>query len=332
MLRARFFDGRTSRERQVVLRREGDVLRLDGEDVLRAVPLREVEVGEATGNGGRMLVLPDGGRCELDTGPELESFLAVIEHRDRRVARWQGRWSIVVGSLLVGGVVLVAAYRVGLPWLAERLARTVPERWVQLLGTHTLATLDHTVFEPSRLGHERLEHLRTLVAGLKDPSGGLPQHVLELRECPALGANAFALPGGDVVVTDALVEIASDDELLGALAHELGHLHERHALRQLIQSSAVATVAAYWFGDVSGLAAGVSASLLQAKYSRDFEIEADAYAARVLRASGHSTRGLAKLLARLERLSGSANGAPDAAAYLSSHPPTAERIRRLRAS
>ena len=262
MLRARFFDGRISRERQVVLRRNGDVLRLDGEDVSLAVPLREVEVGEATGNGRRMLVLPDGGRCELDTGPELESFLAVIGHRDRRVARWQGRWSIVVGSLLVGGVALVAAYRVGLPWLAERLARTVPERWVQIVGTHTLATLDRTVFEPSQLGRERLEHLRTLVAGLKDPSGGLPRHVVELRECPALGANAFALPGGNVVVTDALVEIASDDELLGALAHELGHLHERHALRQLIQSSAVATVAAYWFGDVSGLAAGVSASLL----------------------------------------------------------------------
>ncbi len=332
MLRARFFDGRTSRERQVALRREGDVLRLDGEHVPFAVPLRQLEVGEATGHGGRMLVLPDGARCEVDAGPELERFLAVIGHRDGRVARWQARWSVVVGALLVGGVVLVAGYRVGLPWLAERLARKVPGRWVQVLGTHTLATLDRTVFQPSQLAPERLKHLRTLEAGLRDPAGELPPHALVLRDCPALGANAFALPGGDVVVTDALADIASDDELLGALAHELGHLHARHALRQLIQSSAVAAVAAYWFGDVSGLAAGVSASLLQAKYSRDFEIEADAYAARVLRASGHSTRGLAKLLARLERLSGSADSPPDAAAYLSSHPPTAERIRRLRAS
>ena len=331
MLRARFFDGRTSRERQVGLRRDGDLLRLEAEHLSLAVPLREVEVGAATGSVGRMLVLPDGARCELDAGPELERFLATIGHRDGRVARWQARWSVVVGALLVGGVVLVASYRVGLPWLAEGLARTVPERWVQELGTHALATLDRTVFRPSQLAPERLEHLRTLVAGLRDPAGELPPHVLALRDCPALGANAFALPGGHVVVTDTLVDIASDDELLGALAHELGHLHARHAMRQLIQSSAVATVAAYWFGDVSGLAAGVSASLLQAKYSRDFEIEADAYAARVLRASGRSAHGLARLLGRLERLSGSAGGG-SAAAYLSSHPPTAERIRRLRAS
>src|SRR5262249_16377686 len=118
MLRARFFDSRTSRERHGVPRRDGDVLRLEAEHLSLAVPLRAVEVGPATGSVGRMLVLPDGARCEVDAGLELERFLAAIGHRDGRVARWQARWSVVIGGRLVGGVGLGAAYRGGHPLLA----------------------------------------------------------------------------------------------------------------------------------------------------------------------------------------------------------------------
>ena len=80
---------------------------------------------------------------------------------------------------------------------------------------------------------------------------------------PIVGANAFALPGGDIVVTDALVKLVGEgDGLTGVLAHEAGHVEYRHGLRQVIQSSAIGATAALLFGDVSTILSGVPAALL----------------------------------------------------------------------
>ena len=87
-----------------------------------------------------------------------------------------------------------------------------------------------------------------------------------------------------MIVTDDLAALGSDEEVVAVVAHELGHLHELHSLRQLIQASVVGGATAYWLGDMSGLAAGLSAMVLETKYSRDFEWQADEYAARLLRA------------------------------------------------
>jgi predicted Zn-dependent protease len=114
------------------------------------------------------------------------------------------------------------------------------------------------------------------------------------------------------------------------LAHELGHVHERHALRGVIQSSVVGVLVAVWLGDVSSLATALPAAVLDARYSRDFEREADAYAAELLRANGADALAFAEFLARLEVAHGGGGPAPALLAYLASHPATAERIRRLR--
>jgi Zn-dependent protease with chaperone function len=113
------------------------------------------------------------------------------------------------------------------------------------------------------------------------------------------------------------------------LAHELGHLRERHALRGLLQASAVGALVAVWVGDVGSVATALPAFVLEARYSRDFEREADAYAAAVLGANGLGTRPLADLLARLEASQGGPRPRGGLVAYLSSHPATAERIRAL---
>jgi predicted Zn-dependent protease len=78
------------------------------------------------------------------------------------------------------------------------------------------------------------------------------------------------------------------------------------------------------FGDASGLVATLPTLMLDLRYSRDAEREADLYAAHLLKAAGLSANSLA---AALERLSGRQKDGP---AYLSTHPATAERIARLR--
>ena len=156
-----------------------------------------------------------------------------------------------------------------------------------------------------------------------------------------MGANAFALPGGAVVLTDALVKLAQNDAQISAvLAHEVGHVRHHHGLRLAIQAAGLAALIATLAGDavsITGLAVALPTALLQSGYSREFEDEADAYAFRRLKEIQLSPKYFAQILARIEE---SRNKDPDANrrsgperrrsdhGYLSTHPATAERIER----
>ena len=131
-----------------------------------------------------------------------------------------------------------------------------------------------------------------------------------------------------MVVSDELVHLAQDeDEIVAVMAHEIGHVVHRHGLRHVLQNSAVVLLVAAVTGDIaslSALAATVPTVLVEAKYSRAFELEADQYAADYLRLHGIAPRHFVNILLRLQENSGSAE---PALGYLSSHPATSERIR-----
>lgn len=132
-------------------------------------------------------------------------------------------------------------------------------------------------------------------------------------------------------MTDELVQLAAhEDEVVAVLAHELGHIQGRHALRSVLQNSATVVLIAVATGDLTSLGA-LSATLptflLQMKYSRAFELEADDYASAVLPRLGIAPEHLVAILGRLEnQTSGGDSVVLD---YVSTHPATQERIRRL---
>ncbi|MCL2635098.1 MAG: M48 family metallopeptidase, partial [Betaproteobacteria bacterium] len=245
------------------------------------------------------------------------------------VVRLQARWSWAVAALAGSVLVLLAAYFWGLPAASKALAPRVPLPVVQSLSEYTLKFLDQRLLRPSRLAQARQDELRAQVAAVLPAQPGWPAYRLLFRSS-ALGPNAFALPNGDLVVFDELVALAKeDDEVVGVVAHELGHVAYRHGLRQLIQSSVVSFLAGVYLGDVSSLASGLAVLALESRYSRSFELEADAYAAAAMRAAGRSTEPLAAMLERMQAATGHQEG--PGWDGLSSHPDTAERIRRLRA-
>jgi Zn-dependent protease with chaperone function len=154
---------------------------------------------------------------------------------------------------------------------------------------------------------------------------------LELVFRRGAGPNAFALPDGTVVVTDELVELAkNDNEIMSVLAHEIGHVHHRHGLRMALESSTVLLLISTYFGDVTQLttlSAALPGVYAQAHYSRDLETEADTFALDYLEKSGIPKKHFADIMRSLKKFTG-----PDpkhGLQYLSSHPPTDERIRRF---
>ena len=215
--------------------------------------------------------------------------------------------------------------------VASAAAARIPTSITTRLETETLAALDRQVFAPSAIPRDRQQAIDNAFRALARPAGSNASYALVFRKSDPLGANAMALPAGTIVVTDGLVTLARDDrEIFGVLAHEAGHIERRHGLRGILQDSLIGMLLAVVIGDVSGLAAAASSTLLEASYSRALEREADAYAIEMLRVNGIPLRHLAEMLRRLEASAG-ASGLPSALRYLSTHPATDERIRQLEA-
>jgi predicted Zn-dependent protease len=234
-------------------------------------------------------------------------------------------WVSAAGLAFVA--MLIAAYVYGIPMFARFVADRFPASVVARLDSETLAALDRQVFASSAIPRERQDTLAAAFRALKKPHPASAQYDLVFRKSDAMGANAMALPGGTIVVTDGLVALARDDrEILGVLAHEAGHVAGRHGLRGIVQDSLISMLLALVIGDVSALAAAASSSVLEASYSRNLEREADAYAIETLASNGIPLMCLSDMLRRLDSAAG-ASGMQSALRYLSTHPATDERIR-----
>ncbi|MDD3481475.1 M48 family metallopeptidase [Azovibrio restrictus] len=333
-MEAAYFDGRSSRRQRVRLRAEAGFLLLAGEGVERRVPLAGLEISEPQGRAPRTLRFADGAYCEAPQDAALLALLEELGHRESTTVRLQGGWRWSIGALAAIVLVLAGFYQWGLPWGAQVVAPLIPAAALEQVSNQTLTALDKGMLKESRLPREYQERLTRgfLALAAADPALKPYRKSLKLhfRSAPRIGPNAFALPDGQVVLFDELVQMpASDAEVLAVLAHELGHVRERHGLRQLIQSSVVAAFTAAYLGDVSSLAAGLSTLALTSKYSRDMEREADDYAATTLRRQGHSPAELGSALEKLARAHADEEGEEEGKDWLSSHPDTRERIRRL---
>ena len=345
-IEARLFDGQSSRPRAVRLSVGDDRVLLeaiDGSAPAERLRADDLRWHEPLGRAVRRVDLPGGRVCEVATGPGLSAFLAATGHAESAVTVWQGSAARAVFALVVLIVVAIAGYRWGLPLTARLIAHALPQQTISALDGQLLDTLDRSgLLAPTTLDGAAVADIEAATAPLLRARNDAPAR-LHFRSAEAIGANAFALPGGDIVVTDALVALAPTPQHVAAvIAHELGHVEHRHGLRNLIQASMLAAVIGAWTGDFGSLATAGATGVLSAAYSRDFELDADNYGAALLERSGSSPVLLADMLDALSRArrggSGSeatgASGTQERGAhwsdYLSSHPPTPERIARLR--
>ncbi|ANB18522.1 M48 family metallopeptidase [Dokdonella koreensis] len=326
-LRGDYFDGRTGLRHAVELTQPAPgSLAVQGDGIDRREALAELCITPRLARTSRTIAFPDGARLQLADHPRLDRLFPQRNRLETLVDRLERHYQAVAAAIVICLASLVAGYLWGIPWLADRIATHLPARIETALGEQVLALLDRADLEASTLAAERQAQLAERFAGL---AAGLPDSAnyrLLFRSAPSIGPNALALPGGTVIVTDELVELFGDDRQLDAvIAHELGHQEQRHALRQALRSSFVAIAAAFFAGDVSSASAVVVAVptvLLQSRYSRQFEDEADRFAHAHLAALGVSPSWFAAALQTL------GEEVPDDAglAWMSSHPSTQARI------
>ena len=145
--------------------------------------------------------------------------------------------------------------------------------------------------------------------------------------------GAFALPGGFVYVTRPLLELChfDEDEIACVVGHEMGHVAHGHAMRRItnrLLASAATQAARIPSGLLSRWILDTGMRLLEDAYSRDQELDADEFGARLAAAAGYDPRAAIRAFERMQRLEADA-GLPSAG-YFTSHPPFSERVATLR--
>jgi len=328
---ADYYDGRDARPRAVTLDIDMGLAVISGDGIDRREPLAALHISDVLGHAPRLIRFPDHAFCEVADGDAFSRMLAEHGRAPSAVSQWEGSLHRVVAAAIVFVLILVTGYRYGIPFLAGAIARQVPVSWTERLSTEVLGVLDTQMFTASELPRPRQQDIERAFRRLDLPQGApRERYRILFRKSELLGANAVALPSGAIIVTDELVALAADDrEILGVLAHEAGHVDQRHGVRNIVQNSLLGVAIAWFIGDVSAIAAAAPTALIQANYSRELEREADAFAVDVLRTNGIPVRHFGDILRRLEKESGSEGS--DAFQYLSSHPATSERLERLEA-
>jgi Zn-dependent protease with chaperone function len=328
-----YFDGRHPLGSEAALIWSGREASIVGEHALAKHALSGIRVSPRSGSADRFISLPDGTQLQCADTPMLDP-LPQEGTTEGIVAWFEQRW----GAALLGIAVIVAAvaygYFYGLPRLAEYAAARIPISAEREVGDTSLRWLDsHGFLMPSNVGRESQQELNS---DFQELVKGLPHnhnYRLLFRDAPGLGANAFALPGGTIVITDGLTKLTtSPDEALAVLAHEIGHVERRHVLRHVLQDSAVGAIITTVTGDatsLSSLVTGLPIALAQANYSRNFETEADAYAFDLLKRHGVSPSHFANIMEKLEK---SQNPKGGNVSFIDSHPPTPERVLQARAA
>nr|WP_244552765.1 M48 family metallopeptidase [Bradyrhizobium sp. Ghvi] len=331
--KAIFFDGQSSRRRQVMLTL-GDALEIAEPGDVQASGFvtrwSYDEIRRADSPPGILRLTsttaPPLARLEIrDTafGADLIArCLRLDEHQTtgRGVAK-------IVGWSVAAAVSIVCVVLFGVPLAADRLAPLVPKPIERRIGDASEVQVK-TIFRGEACNDAAGQAaFRKLVNRLRD-TAGLDDDSMTAGVLRTSVPNAFALPGGKVYVLSGLLDKAeSPDELAGILAHELGHLKHHDNMRGLIYNGGTSFLIGLLFGDVTGSSAVIfaSRSVVEASYSREAETAADSFAIDIMHQLGRSPKPAAELMFRIT----GKEGGSSFATILASHPLTEDRLARM---
>lgn len=242
--------------------------------------------------------------------------------------------SLIVLSVIAVPILIWWLTTVGLPKAATALVPWIPVSVEESIGQQSMQMFDRTLLSDSELSPQLQQSIRhqwqTALDQLQLSSGY--QYQLHFRASKRLGANAFALPGGYLTITDELVKRLEQqpDAILAVLLHEVGHVEHRHGMKLAAQATASTIVMSVLFSDLEGVTEavlGTGTSLVQSAFSRDMERQADHFSTQSLLKLNKSPQAFAEAMQALTKDQPKEELMPWLE-YLNSHPNTKERIEK----
>lgn len=295
-----YADGESARLHAVTVALDGDTLALDGEGIAVRWQVAKLR---------RLPDRPDGAAVISEKGSDARLWIGAS---DRDVLRtWfprlfapgrTRRGTLILGAALTGIAVASLAFLfVGLPLLSRPLAHAVPLDVERRMGeqTNQMVTWFTDECETGEEARAALDSLGSRLHAVSDSP-----FEFRLRIVDAGFPNAFALPGGRILVTDELIdEMESPDELAGVLAHEAAHVAQRHVMAAQLREMGFGVLLELLIGGGSGAGqeiARTGATLESLRHTRGAESEADDYALQYLVAADMNPHGLADFFERMQ--------------------------------
>jgi Zn-dependent protease with chaperone function len=311
---------------------QADVLMADG----GRIAVEIASLSDRIGGIDRRIELVGGGLFMTADNDAVDGLSAFHGGFFSRIAQWESFHPRLIAFLVAIVVLVLALYRYGLPAAVSVAVWATPPGVTDIMDASTRRTLDQIIFDDTTLPQERRDKLQASFDDLAAASGTDANFVLLFRDGGAIGANALALPGGTVILTDQFVKLVSHDEAVAVMAHEVTHVSHQHSLRQIYRALGFAAVVALVSGDLGTAAEeilGGGGVLVAMAASREMELEADAGGVELLRKIDIDPANLSSALDKLyEHICGDLPGGVgscEESGYLSTHPGGADRREAL---
>ncbi|OQP65136.1 M48 family metallopeptidase [Niastella populi] len=226
----------------------------------------------------------------------------------------------IIALIILG--ILLGLYLWFIPWLGERIARGFSKETEISMGEQMYQAM---------IGQYKVDANKTAILNefykelQYDVGYPVTITVVESNEM-----NAFAMPGGHIVVYSTILEeMKTPEELAALLGHESSHVGLRHSLRNIFRDLSRKMFLALLFGNDTGITAVVvdnANALKSLEYSRSLETEADDNGLKLMAKNNINLQGMVKLMNMLQKASG---GGAETASFLSTHPVFKDRIKNI---
>lgn len=321
-----FFDGKTSARRKVELDlglslgigEDGGLVQCWAYDTIRRVD------GPPGMLRLRSLTAEPLARLEVVDQTLAQQIIALCAQLDADEPQG-GQTGKIVGWSLAAIASIVLSVLFIIPHVADWATPYIPRSFDRWLGQVAESEVK-LIFDGQTCGAPEGKIALNKLLSTLSAAGGLDDNI-EASVIVSTIPNAFALPGGRVLILSALLARADNvDELAGVLAHELGHVAHRDQVRAMLHDGGSAFLIGLLFGDIGGGGAILVAtrSLFESAYSRDVEAQADRFAFEVMHRLGRPAKPLGEFLVRLTESSITSPGS-----LFDSHPVSEERLRHL---
>lgn len=288
-------------------------------------PIKSFEYIASVGNILPCIDLPNDARIEF-LSHELPEWLP-LQHKKMlfHVQNIEQNWRWIALSFIAVIFVIFSTFKWFIPAAAYTVAMNLPETTMYRLGDESeKMVIQYT--QNTQLSAQRQQQILQLYQRLEQKQPAK----LVFRGGGRIGANALAIPNNTIVLTDELVELTKNDyELLAVLAHEQGHLDERHSLQQILRGLGMSLFYMMITGDSTDLFTNFPIMLMSAQYSQHFELEADQKSIDEMKRLGISPQHLADFLQRLNQQHGGDSNDNSLMDIFASHPPTQERVAQV---
>jgi beta-barrel assembly-enhancing protease len=297
-----------------------------GATITRSWDIKDIQASfDISQQATRLINTKEPGRMILIQGKDALQFINEIQaeqnaswHKRKKVREWGGSLVILFSILLV----LAIAYLLFVPWLSEKIAARVPVHTEEQFGDAIYDALGLSVQEDARATALTNDFFRKMNVSTA--------YDIKITVVKGSTVNAFALPGGHIVVYSALLDqLETYPELAALLSHEFTHVNNKHSTKIIFRQlgSRIFLSALFGkFGSVTAVMADHADNLKSLTYSRKLEKEADTEGLALLQARKIDPEGFVRLFQRLKEAAPGSQ-LPE---FLGSHPDIDNRIAYIR--